>query len=346
MNDVEELKQFAMVHAKAQNLPPELYEAILAYIHTDQDGGKGSWSGAWSAAARELEITRSELQQSYLCYGMARFPFIDGVTRQAAYDNCLRVFDRWRQEHPAIEPVDVELAEGRFRCWAAGLSATDPKPLVLVMGGIVSLKEQWAPILLQAEALGMAMLVAELPGVGENTLPYDAGSWRMLSAVLDAVAKRADVTRTYAVANSFSGHLALRCACEDPRIRGIVTTGAPVTEFFTDAAWQRQLPTITVDTLARLTATPAAGLHGVLREWALTEAQLAGLDIPVAYTASLRDEIIPAGDTEMLRKHVRALTVNEFDDVHASPAHVEETMRWTVESLFAMFAPTPAPPAP
>ncbi|MEK8173844.1 hypothetical protein NKH77_47620 [Streptomyces sp. M19] len=97
-------------------------------------------------------------------------------------------------------------------------------------------------------------------------------------------------------------------------------------------------PRITVDTLAHMTGTEPGRLHETLRGRALTGEQLAGLRIPVAYTASLRDEIIPAGDVETLRKHVPALTVNEFDDVHASPAHVEETVEWTVRSVLAMRA--------
>jgi pimeloyl-ACP methyl ester carboxylesterase len=220
-----------------------------------------------------------------------------------------------------------------LRSWACGLSTTAPKPLVVVIGGIVTIKEQWAPMLTNLKRLGMAAIVTELPGAGENTLTYGPDSSRMLSALLDAVADRADVAHTYPIAMSFSGHLALRCATTDPRIRGIVTVGAPTSRFFTDADWQRALPRVTVDTLAHLTHTDPLDLPGSLTGWALTGDDLAALDIPVSYTASLRDEIIPPEDWHLLRDRVRDIDIVELDDVHGSPGHVTETQLWTIRSL-------------
>ncbi|MFJ4683030.1 alpha/beta fold hydrolase [Streptomyces sp. NPDC088789] len=338
MNDVSELKEFTLVHARALQLPPTLYEGVLERVTNDEDGAPGSWAVEWSATAAALAAS-GELLPAFLCSAMARFPFVDGPARHAAYEQARSVFDRWRAPHPDIERVRVKLPGGELACWAGGLSAAEPKPLLLVTGGIVSVKEQWAPVVLQAAQLGMAVVVTELPGVGENTLVYDRESWRMLPAVLDAVADRADVSRTYALANSFGGHLALRWAGQDPRLCGIVTSGAPVGVFFTDGDWQRRLPRVTRDTLARLTGVgPGDGtaLGAVLADWALTPQELSALDIPVCYSASSRDEIVPPGDTALLRRHVRRLSFNEFDDVHGAPAHVQETVRWTFGSLLAM----------
>jgi esterase FrsA len=333
VNDVGELKKYVVAHAEAQGIPPARYREVLARIHHDEDGVAGSWAREWAAAGQRLERDGA-LLDAVRCYGMARFPFVDGPARRDALDRCAGSFDRWRRDQPGIERVDVDLPGGRVRCWAGGLSATDRKPLVLFVGGTISIKEQWAPNLRLARRLGLTMLVTEMPSVGENTLRYDAGSWRMLPAVLDAVADRADVSRTYAVAVSFSGHLALRAAANDPRLRGAVTAGAPIREFFTDPAWFAALPRITVDTLAHLTATPAAELPAhFARGWALDPQTLAGLDIPVCCTAATRDEIIPPGDVALLRDHVRELYYNEFDDEHGSPRHVAENRLWVVESL-------------
>jgi len=46
---------------------------------------------------------------------------------------------------------------------------------------------------------------------------------------------------------SFSGHQALRCAMDDSRIKGVITVGAPIREFFTDTAWQKDLPKVMLD---------------------------------------------------------------------------------------------------
>lgn len=339
MNDIDELKRFVLVHARAQDIPADRYTTVLARISTDAEGAAGSWAVEWTRAGDELTAA-GQLLDAVRCYNMARFPFVDGPTRESALLRCTTAFDKWRQAAGPITrlTVDVDRPKGQVTCWTAGLSAERP-PLMIMMGGIVSIKEQWAPLLTQAAALGMAMIVTEMPGVGENTLAYDEDSWRMLPALLDTVADRADVAHTYAVAMSFSGHLALRAAAVDQRIRGIVTAGPPIRSFFTDAAWQSRLPRVTVDTLRHLTGRGSdAELFGQLRGWALSEEELSSLAIPVSCTVSSRDEIIPPEDAAVLRSEVARADTNEFDDVHASPAHVDETRAWTLQSLLRMRA--------
>ena len=334
MNDVSELKQFAVLHARTQKIPR--YRELLDRIDNDEDGAPGSWAVEWNrAAAEHLAAGRPLVACRH--YVMARYPYPDGPARQHAASECVSVFDQWRrQETPGVERLDVDTPAGRVRCWAIGLSRTEPLPLLVVMGGIVSVKEQWAPILPAVRRAGMAGIVVEMPGVGENELGYGPESWRMLPALLDAVGDRADVTRTYTSTLSFSGHLALRAAAQDPRIKGIVTAGAPVGVFFTDPSWLPGVPRITADTLAHLMGTKPADLADRLRPLALTAEQLAEVRIPVGYLLSRRDEIIPGADAELLRAHLRDLRLVQNDDVHGSPHHVAESRLWTVLSVLQM----------
>ncbi len=334
MNDVEELKRFALVHARAQGIKG--YPEVLARIHTDEPGTPGSWVHEWQRAGRELSAAGDHLAACQH-FNMARFPYVDGPARADALDACVAAYDQWRTaEQPGIERFEVELPGGRVRCWADGLSTRDPKPVLLIMGGIVSIKEQWAQGLVPLRRLGLAGIALEMPGVGENTLRYGRSSPAMLSAVLDAVADRAQVDQTYALAASFSGHLALRCALTDRRVRGVASVGAPISGFFTDPAWHKQLPRVTVDTLAHVTGTPFEELSGQLPDWRLTEAELESLDIPVCYLGSNRDEIIPPGETALLRRHLRRLHLVEYDDVHASPRYIVESRLWTALSILRM----------
>ncbi|MGC7096495.1 alpha/beta fold hydrolase [Amycolatopsis lurida] len=321
MNDVEELKQFALVHARTQGVPPELTDAVLGRITTDDAGAPGSWTGEWSRAAEEFEA-RQQLTDASRLYTMARFPFVDGPARQHALDKAVDTFTR---SGSGLEPFQVDTPAGVIRCWRGGSG-----PLVLVSGGIVSIKEQWAGLLGQLIGAGLSGVVTELPRTGGNSLPYDAESWRMIPAILDALGAKS----AYAMMMSFSGHLALRCAARDSRIKGILTVGAPVSGFFTDAAWQQGLPRVTVDTIVHLTGEKPGGLT----DWALSADELGAIDVPVAYVASKRDEIIPPQDIELLTAHVPRFSLLEHDDVHGSPAHTAQTGAWLTQSLQAMTA--------
>jgi hypothetical protein len=334
VNDVAELKRFIVVHAKAQGLRPAAYQPVLDRIATDDDGAPDSWAVVWRTAGDALEAG-GDLMAAYRRYVVARFPFVDGPSRALAVDRYAQAFASWAAGQRDIEPLKVHAGEHTVPCWATGLSDVEPRPLVVICGGIVSVKEQWAPTLRLANRLGLAAVVTELPGVGENGVPYDADAWRLFPSIVDAVAGRADTHRTTALALSFSGHLALRAAVADQRITGVITAGAPVRAFFT-GDWWRRLPAVTADTLAHLTGCPADELDQVLPGLALTGEQLETLDIPVRYLASLRDEVVPQEDVALLRRHVRDLRVQENDDVHGSPRHVLESRLWVVESLMRL----------
>lgn len=312
-------------------MPPRRHRRLLDRITTDEGDRAGSWVHEWSAEAGRL-AAGGHLLTACRHYNMARFPYVDGPARQRALEECVGAFDAWRADGTGIEPVTADLPGGPVPCWSIDLSARDRRPLLLVMGGIVSVKEQWAPVLVQARRLGMAGLVAEMPGVGQNPLRYGPESMSLVSELLDAVADRADVDRTYAVALSFSGHLALRAAVDDSRIRGIITAGAPVRRFFTDTVWQAGLPRVTVDTLTHISGNGLAGL----RSMALEEKDLKALTVPVYCLVSRRDEIIPGEDPAFIRRHVRDTRVVENDDVHGSPRTFLDSRLWIMRSILEL----------
>ncbi|MFI1395443.1 alpha/beta fold hydrolase [Streptomyces sp. NPDC020681] len=320
--DLAELRRHVLLHARAQGLDPARCEALLDRVTTAHGSRPDSWPAVWSRAG-DLLAGRGRQLDACRHYGLARFPYAaaDDIVRRRAQLLCVQSFDQWRRARAGIGRLDIALPEGRFACWTAGLSTQRKRPLIVVMGGIVSVKEQWAPILARADALGVALAVTELPGVGENTLPYRADSHRMLSALLDRLADRADVRHTFAVALSFGGHLALRAALTDDRVRGVATVGAPLRHFFLDRDWQRGVPDTTVQTLAHLTGCKPEDVFDAVREWALSEDELERLRIPVTYAAALRDDIVPLTETGALLKDADASRrVLLLDDEHGAPA--------------------------
>jgi hypothetical protein len=74
---------------------------------------------------------------------MAHFPHPDGDARaEARQQHAQKAFARWVADFPAVTTLEVPTPEGTVRAYAGGLSATDPKPLPLMCGGIISLKER------------------------------------------------------------------------------------------------------------------------------------------------------------------------------------------------------------
>ena len=334
MNDLDELRQHVLIHARTQDLADAVFDEVLGRVTHDGDG-PGSWAHEWGAAATERERAGDPVNAGRL-YTIGRFPYVDGPGRQSAQYGAVRAFTSWAQSQPGLRPLEIDLPGGRVRVWTAGLSATRPLPLLVVMGGIVSTKEQWAPVLSTLAPLGVAGVVAEFPGVGENTLTYDAESWRLFPALLDALDGQARVDETYLMTLSFSGHLALRAAGEDRRIRGIVASGTPISRFFTDRAWLAGVPRVTVNTIAHLTGVDPVQVPDHIRGWALTPAQLEAVRVPVSHVVSLRDEIIPVSEVDLLRQYIATVSLLEIDDVHGCPAHSDEVRLWTAVEMQRM----------
>ncbi|OSC40997.1 alpha/beta fold hydrolase [Mycobacterium decipiens] len=335
MNDIGELKRFAMSHGRAPDVPLRQYSAVLDRITCDTDGAAGSWTREWINAAEQLEADERLLEACHY-YNLARLPYIDGPARAEAMAGCVRVFDRWRLITSDLERLDIDTPEGTVSCWATGLSSTDRKPLIIFTGGIASIKEQWAPLLPHLRGLGVAAIATELPGVGESRLHYHADSHQLFSSVLDAVTKLANVELTYLMTLSFSGHLAMRAALADHRIRGIVTVGAPVHDFFCDARWWSSLPDVTVDTLSHVTGIARPDLPAQLSRWALSAHEIAALTVPLGYVACGRDEIIPPGEPAFLQSHARDLRLVEYPDVHGAPAHAAQMQAWALCTMASM----------
>lgn len=336
MEHLEELREFARLHARGQGMPPRHAAEVLARIGNDTPGDPASWAAVWTAEGK-VAAARGDLLDACRHYALARFPHHADDDRVLAQRLGVEAFDRWRQNRPSIERLEFEHAGGSFACWASGLDPVRPRPLLIVMGGIVSVKEQWAPLLPKLRTLGFATVVTELPGVGENTLRYTPDSWRLLTFLMDRLSGRAKTDDTSLLALSFSGHLALRAAAHDPRVTRVLTVGAPVADFFTDESWWPRVPGITAQTLRHLTGAATLGeLRALLPEFALTPRELRRVGVPVRYVASSRDEIIPAREQALLRRSVPDVRFKVFDDVHGSPAHLGAMRRWLFSSLLLL----------
>jgi hypothetical protein len=331
-----ELRRFGLPHAYAQGIPADVVHRVMGNLGEDtQDDNPGRWTHEWSSLALAAEARGRDLE-AVRYYTMARFPYVDGPDREAAQRAGVEAFDRWRKRVRGISRLDLPFDGAGFACWAAGLSQRNRLPLILVLGGITSTKEQWAPLLADAGRLGAAVVVTELPGVGENTLTYGTDSTGMLTYLVDLLGRAADASRTCVVGLSFGGHLALRHALADNRVQGLVSAGAPVRDFFIRAAHHVPLPRLMTLTLSHLTRTPVDLLPASLADWAVEEERLSRLRTTVAYAAGRDDEIAPPSDVRLLERSVPHLRLVETGSLGGRPEQAAETRLWLLSQALRM----------
>ena len=126
---------------------------------------------------------------------------------------------------------------------------TDPAPLVVLIPGLDSTKEefwQWESVFLER---GMATLSLDGPGQGETGLAIDIRpDYEVaVAAVLDAVAGRHDLDpdRIGAAGVSLGGHYVVRAAAFEPRIRALAGISGP---YDFGAGWEA-MPELTRETV-------------------------------------------------------------------------------------------------
>ncbi|HWO69235.1 MAG TPA: alpha/beta fold hydrolase [Actinomycetota bacterium] len=223
------------------------------------------WLDAWcetgdehARLAREAEelgrtLTAGEAWvRAALCYHFAKFVWmVDPARHREAADRAVRSL---RQAHRLLDPT-AERLEIPFEgaTMVANLrrpAGPGPAPVVLLLPGLDSTKEEffwWEDVFLRR---GMATLSLDGPGQGETGYAttirpdYEVA----VAAVLDALEGRPDLdlSRVGAAGVSLGGYYAPRSAAFEPRIRAVAPIGGPYD--FGDC-WDR-LPSITRETFA------------------------------------------------------------------------------------------------
>ena len=184
----------------------ELKEIVSRLEGTTQD----KWVPVWKEAGRRHEDegdrleaagdfagSRREYLQAKTFYAIGRFPAEITDVKKAISEDCARAY-RKASAHldPPLEVVEVphqgKSIRSHFRA-PAGASAENPVPAVLIMCGADVFKEDrgWAGEMCIDE--GMASLVMDAPGTGENPFPWAPESVSAWEAALDWLADRPEV---------------------------------------------------------------------------------------------------------------------------------------------------------
>lgn len=226
------------------------------------------WLDAWCATgdvhtqlARDAEAKgrRPTAGEAYvraaLCYHFAKFVWmIDMQKYRAAADKAVSsLYAAHRLLDPTAERIEAPLDGAAMAGNLRRPPGHDRPPLVFLLPGLDSTKEEffnWENVFL---ARGLATLSLDGPGQGETgyTTHIRPDYEVAVAAVIDALAGRRDVDldRVGAVGVSLGGYYAPRVAAFEPRLKAAVAIGGPYN--FAEC-WPR-LPPNTRETFAHHT---------------------------------------------------------------------------------------------
>ena len=182
-------------------------------------------------ARGEATAAREKFLLAKTYYSIARFPRPLTPLKEQANRDCIRAYLKSCEFlDPPLEVVDVECEGERitshFRA-PKEASAENPAPAVLVMCGGDMFKEDrgWAGEM--ALENGLATLVMDGPGTGENPFPYEPESVSAWKAAVDYLATRPEVDseRIGAFGISRGGHSVMLLAGSYPeKVRAAVAS--------------------------------------------------------------------------------------------------------------------------
>ncbi len=338
---LEELKQFSVLHARAQGLSRSYCKTVLNRISEPFGVGKRTWGFEWHREAQNLFLSGKH-KEALRCAVMGRFPYPCDPERYRCDQFSRQIFRSLRGEYGNFQDLTVKSPQGNFTAYvtdftlnkkASVAGADSGKNLILAIGGIVSPKEQWGQFLGFSKIFATRMAVVEMPGVGENCISYSPDSHEMFASLLDALAIESN-TDIHIVGMSFGGHAALRYAAKDDRIKSITTVGAPVRDFFLSGV--HTCPGLTLDILSHLIGVNGNKLPEILKSFVLSDVDLSSVNARINYMRCGFDEIIPASDYDIASEACRYFYGRHTQDVHGAPNNIKATQFWVMHNLSAV----------
>jgi 2,6-dihydroxypseudooxynicotine hydrolase len=287
--------------------------------------------GLASAAERDGHLlTAGEAWgRAAVYFHFARFVWVlDAERSRAAGDEAIAALRRAHELlDPTAERIETGLDGGRIVANLRRPAGVERPPLVVMIPGLDSTKEEFFRPEQVFLDRGMATLSLDGPGQGEGgyTLPIRPDYEVAVAAILDAIADRSDLDheRVGAMGVSLGGYYAPRAAAFEPRIRAVVGLSGP---FNFGECWDG-LPDITRETF--VTKSHAADDADGKRK--AGELDLTGvlqhLDRPFMAITGRNDRLIPWEQTERQANEAPAGEFVMHDDGNHGCANVSYKTR-------------------
>ena len=330
-----------------------------------------SWVPAWSSLGKQYENEgelllekgniqegQKKLLQAKSFYSISRFPAPLTELKKKANEDCIRAYLRHCEFlDPPLQIVEVE-CEGQtitshFRS-PKDADPENPVPAVLIMCGGDMFKEDrgWAGEM--ALEQGLASLVMDGPGTGENPFPYEPSSVKAWMAAVDYLANRPEVdsNKVGAFGISRGGHSVLLLAGNDPgRVKAAVASaghpfGYRMTQSEMDNFVSNRNKRATYNFGApnsepSFTETTQEIEEKNFKKWALSELGLVDKIVcPILMINGKKDHLAPIGNIYYMLEHgpVSGKEARIYpDDGHCAFKHFKdwapESFRWLKEKL-------------
>jgi 2,6-dihydroxypseudooxynicotine hydrolase len=273
------------------------------------------WLDAWCAAAdvhlalgveardagRAVSAGEAFLRAA-VTYHFAKFVWVLDVERnRRATEAAVRaMYDAHALLDPSARRVEAVLGVANLR-WPPGDA---PAPLVILVPGLDSTKEEfwaWESVFLRR---GMATLSLDGPGQGETgfRLSIRADYEAAVASILDAVADfdGLDFDRVGAAGVSLGGYYVVRAAAFEPRLKAVAGVSGP---YDFSAQWEA-MPSLTRETFIHHSGA-ASEIDAHARAAALSLAGVAEqVTQPCLVVTGWRDRVIPWAQTKRIADEV------------------------------------------
>src|ERR1700733_10370394 len=257
-------------------------------------------------------------QRAALAWHWGKFVFVDDpVQQRAAHERSVACFFR---AAPALTPpaelVRVPYGDTALPAYLRVPAATgfDNAPVVIMVPGLDSTKEELQATAEYFLARGLATLAIDGPGQGESEyeLPIEPAYEKVASAAVDYLQDRSglDRERIGLFGVSLGGYYAARSAAYEKRLRAVVALAGP---YRLDLDWDELPPQTRATFQARSGARSAAEARARAATLTLEEAAR-HIGTPLLIVGSGHDTIAPAYHQERLAKEVKTAELVVYPD--------------------------------
>lgn len=285
-------------------------------------GSWREWCSLWieCAALREREAEALEREgrrlsaaegfvRAALAYHFAQFVYHeDPALKRQAQERKVACYAR---ALPGLRPpgervaISYEAGELPGVLRFPGGGAKGRAPLVLLISGLDSTKEEFHTLEAVLHARGLATLAFDGPAQGERAdLPLRPDYEHVVSAVVDFAARdgRVDPGRIGALGVSLGGYYCPRALAAERRLRAGVAAGG----FYDMAGFWSSLPALTRQGLRHAFQAGSEAEAGERARALSLRGRLRGLDRPLLIIAGERDRLLPAEDSRRMAEEAGA----------------------------------------